>query len=150
MWRYTVTHGRGTEGENGEWSGLACTLHTTSEHDVSNITTADAHNSAASSRLNWRLGRFKWARPFRRKTKSVFCACAITFHLGSTNWFLAVNHNVILLGYNDTRLKRHKFIFHDVITELECIWFSFIYFFVLPIYISDIQVLYLRVCLIII
>ena len=30
-----------------EW--VASTLHTTSEHDVSNITTADAHTSAASS-----------------------------------------------------------------------------------------------------
>jgi len=29
------------------------TLHTTSEHGVSSITTADAHSSAASSRLNW-------------------------------------------------------------------------------------------------
>ena len=30
-----------------EW--VASTLHTTSEHDVSSITTADAHTSAASS-----------------------------------------------------------------------------------------------------
>jgi len=35
-----------------EW--LASTLHTTSEHVVSSITTADGHTSAASSRLNWR------------------------------------------------------------------------------------------------
>jgi len=34
-----------------EW--VASTLHTTSEHDVSSITTADAHTSAVSSRLNW-------------------------------------------------------------------------------------------------
>ena len=27
---------------------------------------------------------FKWTRPFRRKTKSGFCACAITFQLAST------------------------------------------------------------------
>jgi len=53
--------------------------HTTSERGVSSITTADVHTLAASSRLNWRLRRFKWTRPFRRKTKSVFCACAITF-----------------------------------------------------------------------
>jgi len=53
--------------------------HTTSERGVSSITTADAHTSAASSRLNWRPRRFKWNRPFRRKTKSDFCACAITF-----------------------------------------------------------------------
>ena len=48
------------------------------------ITTADAHTSAASNRLNWRPRRFKWTRPFRRKTKSGFCACAITFQLSST------------------------------------------------------------------
>ena len=28
--------------------------------------------------------RFKWIRPFRRKTKSSFCACAITFQTQST------------------------------------------------------------------
>jgi len=28
--------------------------------------------------------QFKWTRPFRRKTKSGFCACAITFQLAST------------------------------------------------------------------
>jgi hypothetical protein len=59
------------------------TLHTTSEHGVSSITTADAHTSAASNRLNWRPRRFKWTRPFRRKTKSGFCACAITFQTQS-------------------------------------------------------------------
>ena len=53
--------------------------HTTSERGESSITNADAHTSAASSRLNWRLRRFKWTRPFRRKNKSGFCACAITF-----------------------------------------------------------------------
>ena len=31
---------------------VASTLHTTSEHGVSSITTADAHTSAASSRLD--------------------------------------------------------------------------------------------------
>jgi len=34
-----------------EW--VASTLHSLSEHGVSSITTADAHTSAASSRLNW-------------------------------------------------------------------------------------------------
>jgi len=33
-----------------EW--IASTLHTTSEHGVASITTADAHSSAAGSRLN--------------------------------------------------------------------------------------------------
>ena len=45
---------------------------------------ADENTSAASSRLNWRPRRFKWTRPFRRKTKSGFCACAIIFQTQST------------------------------------------------------------------
>ena len=53
--------------------------HATSEPGLSSITQADAHTSAASSRLNWRPHRFKWSRPLRGKTKSGFCACAITF-----------------------------------------------------------------------
>jgi hypothetical protein len=79
------------DARQGKWRGiwrmewLTSTLHTTSEHGVSSITTANAHTSAASSRLNWRPHRFKWNRPFRRKTKSGFCACAITFQLASIN-----------------------------------------------------------------
>ena len=61
--------------------------HNTSERGASSITTADAHTSAASSRLNWRPRRFKWTRPFRRKTKSGFCACAMTFQTHSTRFF---------------------------------------------------------------
>jgi len=74
----------------GKWRGnwrmewVASTLHTTSKHGVSSITTADAHTSAASSRLNWRPRQFKWTRLFRRKMKSGFCACAITFQTQST------------------------------------------------------------------
>jgi hypothetical protein len=65
---------------------IVSSLHTTSNHGVSSITTADAHAAAASSRLNWSLRRFKWTRPFRRKTKSGFCACVITFQLSSTSF----------------------------------------------------------------
>jgi hypothetical protein len=82
-----MAHGDACEGKwRGNWrmEWVASTLHTTSEHCVSSTTTAHAHTSAASSRLNWRLRRFKWTRPFRRKTKSGFCACAITFQLAST------------------------------------------------------------------
>jgi hypothetical protein len=81
-----ITHGDAREGKwRGNWrmEWVASTLQTTSEHGVSSITTADAHTSAASSRLNWRPRRFKWTRPFRRKTKSDFCACAITFQTQS-------------------------------------------------------------------
>jgi len=50
-------HGDAREGKwRGNWrmEWVACTLHTTSEHSVSSITTADAHTSASSIRLYWR------------------------------------------------------------------------------------------------
>jgi hypothetical protein len=78
------------DAREGKWRGnrqmewVASNLRTTSEHGVSSITTADAHTSAASSRLNWLPCRFKWTRSFHRKTKSSFCACAITFQMQST------------------------------------------------------------------
>ena len=52
-----MAHGDAREGKwRGNWrmEWVASTLHTTLEHGVSSITTADAHTSAASSRLNWR------------------------------------------------------------------------------------------------
>jgi len=66
---------------NGVGSQHSCTVW---EHGLSNITTADAHSSAASSRLNWHPRQYKWTRPFRWKTKSGFCTCAITFRFHST------------------------------------------------------------------
>ena len=77
-----MAHGDAREGKwRGNWrmEWVASTLHTTSEHGVSSITTAHAHTSTASSRLNWRPRWFKWTRPFRRKKNCCFCACAITF-----------------------------------------------------------------------
>jgi hypothetical protein len=85
-WNMTA-HGDAREGKRrGNWQmeWVASTLHTTSKLRVSSITTADAHTSATSSRLNRRPRRFKWPLPFRQKTKSGFCACAITFQLDST------------------------------------------------------------------
>ena len=134
-----MTHGNAREGKwRGNWQmkWVASTLHTTSEHGVSNFTIiyeykitvktqpfiilllpmgymfrlsshlqtlhrtdpklskcivhftiftiADAHIAAATNWLKWRTHRFKWTRPFRRKTKSDFCACAITFQTQST------------------------------------------------------------------
>jgi len=86
-----IAHGDAREGKwRGNWrmEWVASTLHDTSEHGVSSITTittGDAHTSVAGSRLNWRSCRFKWTRPFRRKTKSGFCACDITFQAQSTH-----------------------------------------------------------------
>ena len=44
--------------------------------------------------------RFKWTRPFRRKTKSCFCACAITFQLASTKFLTLSRYKVkvVILG----------------------------------------------------
>jgi len=81
-----MAHGDEREGKwTGNWRMelIASTLHTTSERGVSSITAADADTSAANIRLNWRPRRLKWTRPFRRKTKSGFCECAITFQLTS-------------------------------------------------------------------
>jgi len=84
-----MAHGDAREGKwRGNWwmEWVASTLHMTSERGVSSITTADAHILAASSRLNWRPhGWFKLTCPFCRKTKSGFCACAITFQMQSTH-----------------------------------------------------------------
>ena len=69
-----MAHGDAREGTwRGNWrmEWVASTLHTTSEHGVSSITTADAHTSVASSRLNWRPRRFKWTRPFRPKRRNL-------------------------------------------------------------------------------
>jgi len=96
-----MAHGDAREGKwRGNWrmEWVISTLHTTSEHGLSSITTADAHTSAASSRLYWRPRRFKWTRPFRRKKKSDFCPCAITFQLAST-MFIAIYCHYTFSGY---------------------------------------------------
>jgi len=52
-----MTHSDRREGKwrgNGRMEWVSSSLHTTSEHGVSNITTVDAHTSAAISRLNFR------------------------------------------------------------------------------------------------
>ena len=92
-----MAHG---DARQGKWRGnmrvecvasnLALYLRTWSIHGLS----ADAHTSGACSRLNWRPRRFKWTRPLRWKTKSGFCACAITFQTCSTSdWHRRRRHN---------------------------------------------------------
>jgi len=66
-----MAHGDAREGKRrGNWrmEWVASTLHTTPEHGVSSITTADTHISAASSRLNWRPpADLNGLVPFRKK-----------------------------------------------------------------------------------
>ena len=108
-----MAHGDAQEGMwRGNWwmEWVASTLHTTSEHGVSSITTADAHISAASSWLNWRppADLYGLVR-FARKTKSGFCACAITFQLASTRnckaLFTVVQLLILQVWYADSRLQ---------------------------------------------
>jgi hypothetical protein len=120
-WNVTA-HGDAREVKwRGNWrmEWVASTLHTTSERGVSSITNANAHTSAASSRLHWRPRRFKWTHPFRQKTKSGFCACAITFQTQSTYWQHAETTDCTLhwseLSY--TVVKGHYLLVLDVITK---------------------------------
>jgi len=55
----------------------------------------------ASSRLNWRPRRFKWTRPFHRKTKSGNYACAITFQTRSTP-------NEIVFSMSSTKQQKNN------------------------------------------
>jgi hypothetical protein len=85
-----MTHGDAREekwrtDKRMEW--VASKRHVTAEHRLARAVQtlqADVYSSPASSRLNWRPCLFKWTRPFRWKTKSGFCACAITFQKQST------------------------------------------------------------------
>jgi len=108
-----MAHGDAREGKwRGNWrmGWVASTLHNTSELGVSSITTAYAHTSAASSRLNWRPCRFKWTRPFPRKTKCGFCACAITFQTHSTSIVSARLKFTVLMheSYFDKSNSKHN------------------------------------------
>jgi hypothetical protein len=140
-----MAHGDEREGKwRGNWrmEWVASTLHTTSEHGVSSITTAEAHNSATSSRLNWRPRRFKGTRPFRRKTRSGFCACAITFQKKSTTLWIT-NHSQAALRStalsnlpHDLDCKSDERYYYEVLTRMSSsfgrcvtyVWIPFVYF----------------------
>jgi hypothetical protein len=113
MWWHTVTHGRGKWSGNWRMEWVASSLHTTSEHGVSSITTAYTHTSAASGRLNWRPRIFKWTHSFRRKTISGFRSCAITFQLASTGFrqLNSVTHQSKLVSIILTRTFVHYSIY---------------------------------------
>jgi hypothetical protein len=87
-----MAHGDAREGKfrgnrRMEWVGSALPLYLgTQSIQHYYLLPADPHSSTASTRLNWLPRRFKWTRPFPWKTKSGFCACAITFKTEYTNW----------------------------------------------------------------
>jgi hypothetical protein len=71
------------KGKLANWVGGQYSSHYLATWCIQHYYRLCAH-LGCSSRLNWRPRRFKWTRPFRRKTKSGFCACVITFQLIST------------------------------------------------------------------
>ena len=92
----------------GKWRGIwrmewvNSKLYTTLEHGVSRITTADAHTSAASSRLNWRPpGRFKWTRPFRPKDVIWFLRVCHHISTGLYCWLQEVLQSIVWILWVD-------------------------------------------------
>jgi hypothetical protein len=81
LW-HTFTQGSGVKGGKCRMEWVASTRHTTSEHGVSSITTADAAHLRLPA-VDWTdaypPGRFKWTRPFRAKNEI---------------WFLRVRHHI--------------------------------------------------------
>jgi hypothetical protein len=83
-----MAHGEAREEKwrgNKKMEWVTSKRHMTAEHRLVRAVQTlqvDVHSSPAS-RLNWRP-RFKWTRPFHRKTKSGFCACANAFQTQST------------------------------------------------------------------
>jgi hypothetical protein len=87
-----MPHGDAREGKwRGNWlmEWVASILHTTSEHGVSSITTADAHTSAVPV-VDWTdapTGRFKWTRPFRPKDEK--CFLRVCHHISNATYMFA-------------------------------------------------------------
>ena len=118
-------HSDAREGKlRGNWrmEWVASTIHTTSEHGVSSIITADSHTSATSSRLSWTPpsgGDLNGLVRFARKTKSGFCACASIFQLASTSSGPCL---YLLRAWQWIRGKKGKLIGQKVSTsEQECL-----------------------------
>ena len=87
---------------------VASTPHTTPEHGVSSITTADAAQlGCQQSNELTPTGRFKWTSPFRLKTKSGFCAFAITFRTRSSS-FGAGNSCQIYFAISKIQVEQHE------------------------------------------
>jgi hypothetical protein len=84
-----MAHGDAWEGKlRGNWKmeWVASTLHTTSEHGVPSITTADAHTSAASSRLNWRPADLNGLVRFAERQNLVSARLPSHFKCSLTQW----------------------------------------------------------------
>ena len=105
---------------------------------------ADAYTSAASSRLNWRPHRFKWTHPFWGKTKSGFCACAITFRTScmKASWDLGVltacwwgfGSEVNQFKKTASKYQSPLILLHSITSQMICIFIS--HFYLMPLLIK--------------
>jgi len=100
----------------GKWRGnwrmewVVSTLHTTSEHVVSSITTAGVHTSATCSRLNWRPRPFKWIVRFAESRNMVSVGVELHFkrrlHLTSELFSVDENWEGVVKGLHKRKSKQ--------------------------------------------
>jgi len=83
-WNVTV-HGVAQEGYCANAVGSQCSSHYLGTWCIQHYYRWCARLCCQYSTELTPLGRFKWTRPFRWKTNSGFCACAITFKTQSTS-----------------------------------------------------------------
>jgi hypothetical protein len=111
MWWHTATHGWGSEGETGEWSGYPVLL--TLPRNMVYPALLPLMRTRRLPVVDWTdppsPRTFKWTRPFRLKTKSGFCACAITFQTQSTVLFNPQSNRPFLM-FTDEKLSYLSFV----------------------------------------
>ena len=120
-----VRWGKGRGNWRMEW--VASTLHTTSEHGVSSITTSDAaHLCCQQSTELTPTGRFKCTRPFRAKDEILFLR--VCHHISTGLYFIhAANVKAVLFSLEQVfRTLKHacpkshaeKFPWHFALTAV--------------------------------
>jgi len=85
-WWHTVTHGREVKGKLANAVGSQYSSRYLGTWCIHHYYRWCAQLGCQQSTELTPLRRFKWNRPFRRKTKSGFCACAITFKTHCTSF----------------------------------------------------------------
>jgi len=90
--------GRGSEGETGEWSGYPVLF--TLPRNMVYPSLLLLMRTPQLPVVDWTDAphRFKWTRSFRRKTKYIFCACAITFQVQSTMNACVITGNILIVS----------------------------------------------------
>jgi len=88
MWWHMMTQGGEVEGKLVNGVGSRYPSHYLGTWCIQHYYRWCAHLGCQQSTELTPTGRFKWTRPFRRRTKTGFCACVITFQLAFPWWRL--------------------------------------------------------------